>query len=68
MAGGNQKVIKIDSYKGMLQKDENDPLHYDLQVPIDQSLFSIKYDGFDSESEVTTIANQIGIREIAQFF
>ena len=65
MAGGNQKVIKIDSYKGMLQKDENDPLHYELQVPIDQSLFSIKYDGFDSESEVTGIAKQIGIGKIA---
>lgn len=64
-AGGNQKVIKIDSYKGMLKKDENDPLHYDLQIPIDQSLFSIRYDGFDSENEVTSIANKIGIREIA---
>jgi len=65
MAGGNQKVIKIDSYKGMLQKDENDPLHYELQVPLDQSLFTIRYDGFDNENDVTGIANQIGIREIA---
>jgi hypothetical protein len=65
MAGGNQKVIKVDSYKASLQKDENDPLHYEVQIPIDQSLFSIKYDGFDNEKEVTGIANQIGIREIA---
>ena len=65
VAGGNQKVIKIDSYKAMLQKDENDPLHYEVQVPIDQSLFIIRYDGFDSENEVTGIAKQVGIGRIA---
>ena len=66
LAGSNQKVVKIDSYKARLQKDENDPMRYEVQIPIDQSLFSIKYEGFESESEVTGIANQIGIREIAQ--
>ncbi|MDA0195467.1 MAG: hypothetical protein O2887_16765 [Bacteroidetes bacterium] len=65
MADGNRKSIKIDSYKAILQKDETDPMHYEVQVPIDQSLFTIRYDGFEDESEVTSIANQIGIGKIA---
>lgn len=64
-AGGNQKVIKVDNYKGRLTKDENEPNKYELQIPIDQSLFSIRYVGFESESEVTAVANQIGLSAVA---
>lgn len=63
--GANQKVIKVDNYKGKLTKDENEPNKYELQIPIDQSLFSIRYEGFESESEVTAIAGQIGLGAVA---
>ena len=63
--GANQKVIKVDNYKGKLTKDENEPNKYELQIPIDQSLFSIRYEGFSSEGEVTAVANQIGISAVA---
>ena len=63
--GSNQKVIKIDNYKGMLKKDEGEPNLYELQIPIDQSLFIIRYAGFESESEVTSVASQIGIGAVA---
>ena len=36
-----------------------------LSAPLEQSLCTHWYNGFDSQNEVTSIAEQMGVREIA---
>jgi len=63
-AGGNQKVIKIDSYKSVLQKDEDDPLSYDIQIPFDETLMTVSVQGYD-EDDAIEIAESLHVRDIA---
>ncbi len=67
-ADESQKSVKIQTYKGVLQKEEsteNRPASYDLQIPIAQSLMSMNFNGFDNENEVLRLANLINIPDIA---
>jgi hypothetical protein len=64
-----QKVVKIAGYKSLIQKnkDENDKIvGYSLQVPFNNSLLSLEYDGAISESEFTSIANSLPVAELVK--
>lgn len=65
---GTQKVIKIDGYKGMLQKsvdEETKKTDYTLQVPIGSSLLTFTAPDA-SEDEVIRMANSIPLSRITK--
>lgn len=65
---GTQKVIKIDGYKGMLQKsvdEETKKTDYTLQVPIGSSLLTFTVPDA-SEDEVIRMANAIPLSKITK--
>ncbi|WP_339791666.1 hypothetical protein [uncultured Imperialibacter sp.] len=65
---GSQKVIKVSGYKALLQrKDAAQAVGgYTLQIPFNQSLFTVDFDGAFTESEVTSAANAMPISEVAK--
>ncbi len=58
----DQKVVKVDGYKGMLQLNEEDGT-YSLMVPFGDSLFSLQ-SNITEESEIMGMANQVSISKI----
>ena len=65
---GTQKVIKIDGYKGMLQKtvdEETKKTDYTLQVPIGSTLLTFTAPD-SSEDEVIKMANTIPLSQITK--
>lgn len=65
---GTQKRVKIDGYKGLLQKNvnsETQKTNYELQMPFNSTLLTFRMDNAD-ESEVLKLAAQIPISEIAK--
>jgi len=66
---GTQKVIKIDGYKGMLQKsvdEETKKTDYTLQIPIGSTLLTFTAPNA-TEDEVIRMANTIPLSEITKF-
>jgi hypothetical protein len=65
---GSQKVVKVSGYKALLQrKDAAQAVGgYTLQIPFNQSLFTVDFDGAFTESEVTSAANSMPISEVAK--
>lgn len=55
-----QKVIKIEGYKALIQKQE-DGSGYSLSVPNNNSLISLNYNGSISETEFLKIANSLPV-------
>lgn len=65
---GTQKVIKIDGYKGMLQKsvdEETKKTDYTLQIPIGSTLLTFTAPDA-TEDEVIRMANTIPLSEITK--
>ena len=65
---GTQKVIKIDGYKGMLQKtvdEETKKTDYTLQIPMGSTLLTFTVPD-TSEEEVVKMANTIPISDITK--
>ncbi|HYX10000.1 MAG TPA: hypothetical protein VE912_24955 [Bacteroidales bacterium] len=64
----NQKRIKINGYKGLLQKNTDDTgkVSWDVQLPFNQSLLTFNCDGFENESDVVAMANTIPIDKIVK--
>lgn len=65
---GSQKVIKIDGYKGMLQKsvdEQTKKTDYTLQVPIGSTLLTFTAPDA-SEEEVIQMANTIPLSDITK--
>jgi hypothetical protein len=65
---GNQKRVKIDGYKGLLQKNAADAAgkaSYQLQIPFNSTLLTLKMDNAE-EAEVLRLASQIPIDKIAK--
>jgi hypothetical protein len=65
---GTQKIIKIDGYKGMLQKtvdEETKKTDYTLQVPIGSTLLTFTAPN-TSEEEVIRMANTIPLSQITK--
>lgn len=65
---GTQKVIRIDGYKGMLQKtvdEETKKTDYTLQIPIGSTLLTFTAPD-TSEEEVVRMANTIPLSQITK--
>jgi len=65
---GSQKRVKIDGYKGLLQKNvnsETSKADYELQMPFNSTLLTFRMENAD-EAEVLKMAAQIPIAEIAK--
>lgn len=65
---GTQKSVKVDGYKGILQKNENPETNqttYTLQIPIGTSLLTFTVPD-SNESEVMKMANTIPVSQIAK--
>lgn len=65
---GTQKVIKVDGYKGMLQKSvdsETNKTNYTLQIPLNSSLLTLAMPN-STEAEVIKVANTIPVSQIAK--
>ena len=68
MRDENQKVIKIQGYKSLLNKivdSDTGKTNYELQVPMNNTLVTIKMDD-SSEPEITAVANGLQLSKIAQ--
>ncbi len=63
----NQKRIKIDGYKSILQKETNTEgiESYSVMIPANSTLISLKCTGFN-ENQVTSMANTIPVSEIVK--
>ena len=63
----NQKRIKVDGYKALLERSEDDQgnISYSIQVPFGNSLLSVYYKGITSENDITVSANTIPVTKIA---
>jgi hypothetical protein len=64
---GDNKVTKIGGYKALLQKvtGENDRTDYELQLPLNSSLITLKAPGYTQE-QLIAMANTIPIAQIAK--
>jgi hypothetical protein len=65
---GNQKRVKIDGYKGLLQKNVNSETqksNYELQMPFNSTLLTFRMDNVE-EAEVLKLVALIPIAEIAK--
>ena len=66
-SNGNQRTIRLDGYKALLQKhtdSENSKVSYEIQVPLNSSLLTLKANGL-SEEEVQKLAAGIPISQLA---
>ncbi|MDH5604269.1 MAG: hypothetical protein OEY51_10025 [Cyclobacteriaceae bacterium] len=59
------KVVKVGSYKGILQKEDGSD-DYELMVPFGNSMLSIETKGVKNESEVIQMANTIPLDKIGE--
>jgi len=64
---GDNKVVKVAGYKALLQKisGENEPNEFELQVPLNASLVTLKAPGYTQE-QLVQMANALPIGEIAK--
>ena len=64
---GDQKVIKINGYKALVQKTTGsyDRTDYELQLPLNSSLITLKAPGA-SQDDVIKMANTLPIADIAK--
>lgn len=65
---GTQKVVKVQGYKGVLQKStetDTNKTNFTLQVPVNSSLMSFIVND-SSEADVLRLANTIPLTEIAK--
>ncbi|MEM8523642.1 MAG: hypothetical protein AAGG68_03310 [Bacteroidota bacterium] len=61
-----RKSLKIDGYKSALETSESDAKTYTIYIPFAQSLITLTFNGYDSETEVIGLANQLPIKEIVE--
>lgn len=68
MRDENQKVVKVQGYKSILNKQvntETGKTNYELQIPMNNTLLTVKMDD-TSEGEITGVANTIQLAKIVQ--
>lgn len=63
----DQKVVKINGYKALVQKvsGENETSNYDLQLPLNATLITLKAPGY-TQDQVVKMAGALPIAEIAK--
>ena len=64
----NQKRIRVDGYRGLLQKSESSDgiTSWDMQIPFGSSLLTVSFKDIEEESTVMDMANTIPIQQIAR--
>jgi hypothetical protein len=64
---GDQKVVKINGYKALIQKvtGDNNTNNYELQLPMSSSLLTLKAPGYTQE-DVLKMANTLPIADIVK--
>lgn len=64
---GDNKVIKVNGYKALLQKVSGDNNHtdYELQLPMNTTMITLKAPGYTQE-QVVAMANTLPIAQIAK--
>ena len=65
---GTQKVVKVQGYKGVLQKStdtETNKTNFTLQVPVNSSLMTLVIND-SAEADVLRLANTIPLTQIAK--
>lgn len=68
MRDENQKIIRVQGYKSILNKQVNTDTgktNYELQIPMNNTLLTLRMDD-STESEITTAANAIQLAKIVQ--
>jgi hypothetical protein len=68
MRDENQKMVKIQGYKSILNKEVNSETgktNYELQIPMNNTLVTLKMDD-SNEGEITAAANTIPLAKIVQ--
>jgi hypothetical protein len=68
MRDENQKVVKIQGYKSLLNKSintETGKTSYELQVPVNNTLVTLKLDD-TNEGEITSLSGTIPLAKIVQ--
>ncbi len=68
MRDENQKMVKIQGYKSILNKQVNSDTgktNYELQIPMNNTLVTLKMDD-SNEGEITAAANGIPLAKIVQ--
>ncbi|HRG09046.1 MAG TPA: hypothetical protein PLJ08_10765 [Cyclobacteriaceae bacterium] len=68
MRDENQKIIRVQGYKSILNKNANTETgktNYELQIPMNNTLLTLRMDD-TTESEITTAANSIQLAKIVQ--
>jgi len=63
---GDQKVIKIQGYKALVQKQVGDDkkVSYDVQVPLSSTLLTLKTENLDED--IVKLANTLPVSQIAK--
>ena len=64
---GDQKVVRIDGYKALVQKvtGENDAANYELQLPLNSTLITLKAPGY-TQDQVVKMAGTLPVSQIAK--
>lgn len=64
---GDNKVVRISGYKGLVTKVDagNNSFNYDLQLPLNNSLITLKAPGLNQD-QVVKLANTLAIQDIAK--
>jgi len=64
---GDQKVVKINGYKALVQKvsGDNGSTDYELQLPLSSTLITLKAPG-NTQDQVIAMANTIPVAQIAK--
>jgi hypothetical protein len=68
MRDENQKVVKVQGYKSILNKQVNSETgktNYELQIPMNNTLLTLKMDD-TTETDITSVANTIQLAKIVQ--
>lgn len=68
MTDENQKMVKIQGYKSILNKQVNSDTgktNYELQIPMNNTLVTVKLDD-SNEGEITAAANAVPLVKIVQ--
>lgn len=63
-----QKSIKVNGYKGMLEKTEGDngEISYNINVPFGDSLLTVETEGVTNEDEALDMAGKIPLDKISE--
>lgn len=67
MTSGDQKRIKVDGFKSIIEKetDANGSISYKVQIPANSTLILFNCSGYD-ENQVISMANQIPVGQIVK--